>query len=42
MLHIGKIITNILGSIIKKPFIDQIREIALKYKGKLRIDKYNG
>ena len=28
--------------IIKKPFIDQIREIALKYKGKLRIDKYNG
>lgn len=28
--------------IVKKPFIDQIREIAFKYKGKLRIDKYNG
>lgn len=28
--------------IVKKPFMDQIREIALRYKGRLRIDKYNG
>ena len=27
--------------IVKKPFMDQIREIALKYKERLTIDRYN-